>query len=564
MVVFYLLAMCLISFANACILSFVYRCQINNYFTAVFYCAAVANFGFLSLALSTTLEGALFSNRLCYLGSCFVPLFLFFGIVRICKFDFPRWANVLLVLFCAFVFALSSTMGISDIYYKSVKFVMINGVGGYEAEYGPAHVLWNVFLSVFVVANIAAIFYAVKVKRNVSFKNLMALAILEFLTVVLFVITREMGTDTLVIPLIYVLDELFLFYVCLQFKMYDISNNVITAIEAENVCAFVAASPAGLYLGCNDIALRYFPELRKYRVDHIMPMDGKLAAAMYGWLKDLKRNKIAKSYQFEYGDKCFKATYKHVSAGNNSKIRLFRIEDETKIRRYIESLDANTSELEDVIRNNANHIKSIQKQMIVGMAKMVESRDNATGGHIKRTSEIVAILSEEMKQDTSLVYSKKFFEALVAAAPMHDLGKIAIDDQILRKTGKFTSEEFEAMKTHAEKGYAIVENLLSEIESPFFIEIAKNVVRSHHERWDGSGYPQGLAGNQIPFEARVMAIADVYDALVRHRGYREQMTLDQAFNEIVNSMGYSFDPSLKKYFVASRQNIENYYRSVEY
>ena len=197
--------------------------------------------------------------------------------------------------------------------------------------------------------------------------------------------------------------------------------------------------------------------------------------------------------------------------------------------------------------------------MIVGMAKMVESRDSNTGGHIMRTSGIVAIFAEELQKDKGFGRTREYYDALIAAAPMHDLGKIAIDDKILRKPGSFTPEEFEVMKTHAEKGAAIVENLLSEIESPFFVEIAKNVACFHHERFDGSGYPYGLFGANIPFEARVMAVADVYDALVSKRCYKEQMSFEEAYNLIMNSMGTHFDPRLRDCFVACREKLEHYY-----
>ena len=165
-----------------------------------------------------------------------------------------------------------------------------------------------------------------------------------------------------------------------------------------------------------------------------------------------------------------------------------------------------------------------------------------------------------MQNDPNLSYSKEFYEDMIAAAPMHDIGKIAIDDNVLCKPGKFTEEEFAEMKTHAEKGAVIIKNLLSNLQGDFFVEIAKNMAGSHHERWDGSGYPYGLKGENIPLEARVMAIADVYDALVSKRCYKDAFSFEEAYNIIDSSMGKHFDPSLKKYFDQSRAELEAYYK----
>jgi HD-GYP domain-containing protein (c-di-GMP phosphodiesterase class II) len=145
---------------------------------------------------------------------------------------------------------------------------------------------------------------------------------------------------------------------------------------------------------------------------------------------------------------------------------------------------------------------------------------------------------------------------------MHDIGKIAIDDQILRKPGKFTPEEFNIMKQHPEKGAIIVENLLSPIESPEFVQLAKNVAWYHHERFDGSGYPKGLKGAEIPFEARVMAVADVYDALVSKRCYKEKFSFEKAYSIIIEGMGTQFDPALKDCFIACRSKLEEYYSNL--
>ena len=134
---------------------------------------------------------------------------------------------------------------------------------------------------------------------------------------------------------------------------------------------------------------------------------------------------------------------------------------------------------------------------------------------------------------------------------MHDLGKIAIDDSILRKPGRFTPEEFEVMKTHSAEGARIVSDILKDTDDEEFRKIAVNVAHYHHERVDGSGYPDGLKGDEIPLEARIMAIADVYDALVSKRVYKESYSFEKADRIIIEGMGTQFDPSLQPYYEAA-------------
>lgn len=206
---------------------------------------------------------------------------------------------------------------------------------------------------------------------------------------------------------------------------------------------------------------------------------------------------------------------------------------------------------------------ALQDKLVLGMATMVEGRDNSTGGHIKRTSDIVRFLVEEMVKDPSLDLNAAFYQSLVKSAPMHDLGKITIDDVILRKPGKFTPEEYQVMKTHSPQGAAILTQILKDVTDKNFEAVAINVAHYHHERWDGKGYPKGLKGEEIPLEARVMAVADVYDALVSKRVYKDEFSFDEAYRIITENMGKQFDPGMEKYFARAREKIENYYSEMK-
>lgn len=212
------------------------------------------------------------------------------------------------------------------------------------------------------------------------------------------------------------------------------------------------------------------------------------------------------------------------------------------------------------LKEKSEKVDLMQNSIIEGMATMVESRDNSTGGHILRTSACVRVFAAKLKQHPDYQnYSEEFFNYVIKAAPMHDLGKIAVDDAVLRKPGRFTDEEYEKMKVHAKEGAKIVQSVLKNVDDEEFKTIAQNVAHYHHEKWNGSGYPEKLSGDQIPIEARIMALADVFDALVSKRCYKESMSYDKAFEIIKNDLGTHFDPKLGGIFIDCRPELIDLY-----
>lgn len=220
------------------------------------------------------------------------------------------------------------------------------------------------------------------------------------------------------------------------------------------------------------------------------------------------------------------------------------------------------NEMTASLGEKSRRIHAIQNSIIRGMAVMVESRDNSTGGHINRTSDCVKVFMGRLTQTDNYSHlSPEFCKAVIKAAPMHDLGKIAVDDAVLRKPGKFTDEEYAIMKTHSSEGARIVASVLSQVDDEQFKQIAINVAHYHHEKWDGNGYPERISGEDIPLEARIMALADVFDALVSKRCYKESFTYDKAFQIIEESLGSHFDPELGKVFISCRSDLEELYNN---
>lgn len=200
--------------------------------------------------------------------------------------------------------------------------------------------------------------------------------------------------------------------------------------------------------------------------------------------------------------------------------------------------------------------------MVMNFATLVENKDNNTGGHIMRTQKYVEIISNEMTKNPAYIknISKDYQKNIIAAAPLHDLGKIGIPDHILQKPGKLTDEEFNIMKTHAVRGGEIILQTFADKNDPNFLKVAYEVARYHHEKWNGKGYPEGLSKQDIPLHARIMAIADVFDAISAKRVYRDAMPLDTCFEIIQNGAGRDFDPELVNFFMQAREEITDYYK----
>ena len=200
-------------------------------------------------------------------------------------------------------------------------------------------------------------------------------------------------------------------------------------------------------------------------------------------------------------------------------------------------------------------------EMISGFSTLVENKDDSTGGHILRTKQYVEIILNQLQNEKKYrnIISRDFVKNMLNAAPMHDIGKISTPDVILQKPGKLTPEEYEIMKQHAPRGGEIIMETFSRLDNPEFLKTAYYVARYHHEKWNGNGYPEGLDGEKIPLCARIMAIADVFDAVSAKRCYRDAMPIDQCFQIIENGRGTDFDPDLVDVFLDAKEEIIKVY-----
>ena len=216
------------------------------------------------------------------------------------------------------------------------------------------------------------------------------------------------------------------------------------------------------------------------------------------------------------------------------------------------------AELSEKIQREMERRNSLQTRVIESLATLIENRDQDTGDHVVRTKMYVGMIARQMRKYDRYkgILTDQVIAEIESAAPLHDVGKIAVRDMILLKPGKLTAEEFEEMKKHAEKGGQVIRNIFSNIEDDAaFLRIAEEIAVSHHEKWNGTGYPSGLKGEEIPLPARIMAVADVFDALVSVRVYKPAMTPEAALELIESESGSHFDPDIIRIVTGMRQEL---------
>ncbi|KJK08360.1 MULTISPECIES: HD-GYP domain-containing protein [Pseudomonas] len=241
-------------------------------------------------------------------------------------------------------------------------------------------------------------------------------------------------------------------------------------------------------------------------------------------------------------------------------VLMARVETQLKIKAAADFLRDKNAFLEQEVQRRTREVAAIQDVTIHAMASLAETRDNETGNHIRRTQHYINLLAELLREHPRFRHflDEQTIKLLFKSAPLHDIGKVGIPDRILLKAGRFTPEEFEIMKTHTTLGRDAIQHAEDQLGIDVdFLRLAKEIAYSHQEKWDGSGYPQGLAGDAIPISARLMAVADVYDALISRRVYKPGMSHAQAMEIIREGRGSHFDPDICDAFVANAERFRD-------
>ena len=538
----------------------------------IFTIIPIVNLAYAIMAHSRSIDTALTATKFTYLGGCFLTLFITQSIMSLCHINIKRWQSAAMTVICLGIFSTVLSVGNAPYFYKSVSFEIDRGMGKLIKTYGFAHTLTYVVISFFVVISAGAMIYSLIKKKDVSNKTILLLALPMTVAFISYFAGKFLPDDIDPMPFSYVFAQVIYLIIVHRLCLYDITDLGVDSLIKKGDTGFVSFDFDDKYLGSNERAQKIFPVLKDIKVDTYPGKQEIIKKTLFKWLEDFKRDETHDHFYYEVNDKIYLVTIRYLYDGKHRRGYQFFITDDTDSRKYVKLLANYNDQLSEEVAEKTENIVQMHNRLILGMATMVESRDNSTGGHIRRTSDVVRILIDEIKADASsdkknilMLFGREglteeFCKNVIQAAPMHDLGKIAVDDAVLRKPGKFTPEEYEKMKMHAPEGARIVDSILEGTENEAFHKVAVNVAHYHHERWDGSGYPEGLKGEEIPIEARIMAIADVYDALVSKRVYKDKFSFDDADRIMMESFGKHFDKRLEKYYLAAKPKLEAYYK----
>jgi putative two-component system response regulator len=249
----------------------------------------------------------------------------------------------------------------------------------------------------------------------------------------------------------------------------------------------------------------------------------------------------------------------YISKPFSPQLLLKRVDVHVLVESQKRELQHINENLQQIVDEKTGAVLELQKAVLNTVSNLVECRDDVTGGHVERTEKFLKLLVEEMlKQgvyrDVLDTWDVKLF---LQSAQLHDVGKIAIRDNILMKPGPLTKEEFEEMKKHTSFGETVIEKIQQSARESVFLTHARIMAGTHHEKWDGTGYPRGLAGSAIPLQGRLMALVDVYDALISERPYKKAFTPEQAVRIITEGAGTQFDPALIDIFTEAAQHFHS-------
>lgn len=559
--IFYLVAVFLSTFE----IIFYYETTLNktnkNF---LFLCVTtlVSNFGYSMSTYATTLEAALSDSMISYIGSMLTVYFMLVVVFEMCKIHFiPGFRITLLLSILVFMVAMATTTDL-NLFFAHSYIDRTNGITILKFENGPIMYLYIFYLLSVNLSAFVVIIKSIITKQKVSKVILWSLLFMMIFGTAAYLIPLFLKNRINLMPYTYIIMEAAFIIITIRANMYDLSSNLMNVYKSRGGYGYITFDLKKHYLGCDELALQIFPELEQAVVDSYIPDTYTDVIEQLHYFEDGWKwtDNIDKDFTITCNGTAAICTIHYISYKSKSIGYLFEIRDDTKQQNYIKGINDYNKALADAVNEKTKKIYDIQDSIIKGMAIMIERRDNSTGGHILRTSDCVRIFSDELlKHDEFKWCTSSFCSCLVKAAPMHDLGKIAVDDAILRKPGKFNEDEYNEMKKHTVEGSYIVHEVLKSTTDEEFKTISVNIAHYHHEKWNGEGYPEHLVAENIPIEARIMALADVFDALVSKRCYKEAKSFDEAFKIIQDDLGEHFDPLLGKIFLNCRPQLEYYY-----
>ena len=530
-----------------------------NYWTIVVLIPLVI-LGYWLKTRVTTAEAALVCFSYIYLDSTVMLTVMIFSILRFLRVEVYRWVKI--IAYGAAFGHMAMIWGClhNDLYYTSITLIDTGYGIATKMTSGPLKIVHWIYLSIVLLIIVALMAYAIIKRGTYSRITLMLYTIVTVSGLVIYVVENMAGIDFSLLPFLYVFSDIVIAVNYDHAHTHDIACLISEQQKYHSAKGYVAIDLDGKFLSCNRRVYEYLPELEAQIVDSKLKKKTKAEDVFYSLIDAYKKDGTTyKDFELEnYSCRCEIAEF---SIRKDGKVQgyLFDIRDVSEEKKVLNVMQDYNETLNSEVQKKTENIKAIQQRVVLALANMVENRDANTGGHVKRTSEIIKIIVEEMKKQGVYDLDDQMAEDIVRAAPMHDLGKITVENHILNKPGRLTPEEYDIMKLHAVQSGELVQIVLHDVEEKHFVDVSYRLAKYHHERWDGKGYPEGLVGTMIPLEARIMAVADVYDALVTKRCYKEPFSFEKAAEVMVDAMGSQFDPNMLSVFLGCQKDLEKYY-----
>ena len=493
--------------------------------------------GYLFEITATTLEAAVMATKVSYVGKIYIPPLALFFVFDYCRIKVSKGFVGLLTAVHTAVLVMVMTYEHHELFYKNIAFTQEGTFPHLVNDYGVIYIAYMMLVLCYAVVMLGVCLHRYlrteKEERN-KVAYLSMIVLLPVLGLVLYLSGATMGYDATAIS--YVWSGIILLVSIFKHDFFD-TVNLAKNYVAENLAdGLVVLGTQGQFVYANALALRLFPQLNEKEYTAAVEEISKYCV---------------KGKRMHMDSSVYKVTERDIFQNRTLRGKMYYLQDVTDSYNY-------TAKLESEVRDKALELFQSHHSLIASLANMVEARDGVTGLHIKHTSEYVEIIARALQKvpKYQAVMSNSYVSVLSEAAPLHDIGKISMEDAILRKEGSLTTEELKSIHSHPALGARIIDGVLAEVRGSDYLVTAREMAYCHHEKWDGSGYPQGLKGEEIPLSARIMALADVYDALRSERSYKEAYSKEKARQIMLEESGKQFDPELVDVFLANLEEIE--------
>jgi len=473
---------------------------------------------------ASNLQEALTGTAVSYIGKPYVMLF---SATFIASFFGKKIDNKIFVpcaIFCSIFCLLIFYNDNLHLYYEKTEYVLGKFYSPLVITRGPLYYLYMATTIVFFISCIVLIFDGtrkVKSKEKKKLSNLLILMVLSGIGGYLVFLNFDThGYDATMAGVFG--GVLCLFILFIRYKIFDVVQLAQEKALMESNVGLIVIDSVGEVVYMNDLGEQI---TKLISVDEILKTEGD-------------------DNNFHVKDKVYSVIKKDIVFEKTYYGKSIEITDITVSFNY-------QSKLESEVKTRTEKIENIQKEVIGSFASIVEARSVETGEHIIRTKEYVDLTARALRRmgKYQKILTNDYINQLTSATPLHDIGKISVSDSILNKPGKLTEEEYNVMKTHTTAGALVIEKTMRGLEDDEYVELSKTIALHHHEWFDGSGYPDGLKGTDIPLAARIVAIADTYDALINERCYKPAYTREEAIQILKEETGTHFDPDIVNAFI---------------